>query len=153
MHTHAQHRDIKCRQHAVFALGNLCANHENLERVVKAGCLKTIITYAFPSTDTSTNVQFQAVAALRGQPEICIGNVIGSNIFNIGAVLGGAGVLKPFAFVPEFADLGVTVVATILLVFVLRRANGVPRALGAVMALAYAGFLAFKVLTDNAGAG
>ena len=94
-----------------------------------------------------------AVAALRGRPEICIGNVIGSNIFNIGAVLGGAGVLKPFAFVPEFADLGVTVVATILLVFVLRRANGVPRALGAVMALAYAGFLAFKVLTDNAGAG
>jgi hypothetical protein len=34
--------------------------------VVKAGALRTIITYAFPSTDTSANVQFQAVAALRG---------------------------------------------------------------------------------------
>ena len=96
----SKHHDIKCRQHAVFALGNLCANHDNLERIVKAGCVKTLITsvlhalferqmsciglrelcvwtseestvcvlgrYAFPSTDSSTNVQFQAIAALRG---------------------------------------------------------------------------------------
>ena len=62
----SKHHDIKCRQHAVFALGNLCANHDNLERVVQAGCVKTLITYAFPSTDSSTNVQFQAIAALRG---------------------------------------------------------------------------------------
>ena len=62
----SKHRDIKCRQHAVFALGNLCANHDNLEPIIRTGCLKTFITYAFPSTDTSTNVQFQAIAALRG---------------------------------------------------------------------------------------
>lgn len=94
-----------------------------------------------------------AVAALRGQPEICIGNVIGSNIFNIGAVLGGAGLLKPFAFDPHFADLGVTVAATILLVLVLRGAKGVPRLLGGAMALSYASFLAVKVFTDSATTG
>ena len=94
-----------------------------------------------------------AVAALRGQPEICIGNVIGSNIFNIGAVLGGAGLLKPFAFAPSFADLSVTVVATVLLVCVLRRAKGIPRLLGVAMALCYAGFLTFKVVTDTTPAG
>ena len=63
---YAKHRDIKARQHAVFAVGNLCANTDNCEAIVKSGALKTLITYAFPSTDTSTNVQFQAVAALRG---------------------------------------------------------------------------------------
>ena len=63
---YAKHRDIKCRQHAIFCLANLCSNHDNLEAVVKGGSLRTIITYAFPSTDSSTNVQFQAVAALRG---------------------------------------------------------------------------------------
>jgi len=94
-----------------------------------------------------------AVAALRGHSEICIGNVIGSNIFNIGAVLGGAGLLKPFAFQPNFADLGVTVVATILLVAVLRGAKGVPRLLGVFMALAYAGYVSFKVLTVTPEAG
>lgn len=62
----SKHRDIKCRQHAVFCVGNLCANAENLDAIMAASCLKTIITYAFPSTDVSTNVQFQSVAALRG---------------------------------------------------------------------------------------
>ena len=51
----SKHRDIKCRQHAVFALGNLCANHDNLETIVAAGCLKTIITYAFPSTSHNSH--------------------------------------------------------------------------------------------------
>ena len=91
-----------------------------------------------------------AVAAMRGQPEICIGNVIGSNIFNIGAVLGGAGLLKPFAFDPQFADLLLTVGATVGLVLVLRVSRGVSRVLGVVMTAAYAGFLTFKVLTDPA---
>jgi hypothetical protein len=63
---YSKHRDVKCRQHAVFALGNLCANEANLDAIVQSGALKTLITYAFPSTDTSTNVQFQAIAALRG---------------------------------------------------------------------------------------
>lgn len=62
----SKHRDIKARHHAVFALGNICANPENIEAVVVGGALKTLITYAFPSTDTSMNVQFQAIAALRG---------------------------------------------------------------------------------------
>lgn len=62
----SKHQDIKARQHAVFALGNICANPDNLEAVVLSGALKTLITYSFPSTDTSVNVQFQAIAALRG---------------------------------------------------------------------------------------
>ena len=62
----SKHRDIKCRQHAVFCLGNLCSNMENLDQIVSTGALRTIITYAFPSSDVSANVQFQAVAALRG---------------------------------------------------------------------------------------
>ena len=62
----SKHRDIKCRQHAVFCLGNLCSNIDNLQQVLGSGSLRTIITYAFPSSDVSANVQFQAVAALRG---------------------------------------------------------------------------------------
>jgi hypothetical protein len=62
----SKHRDIKCRQHAVFCIGNLCASADNLEPIMGSGCLRTLITYAFPSSDSSSNVQFQAVAALRG---------------------------------------------------------------------------------------
>ncbi len=62
----SKHRDIKCRQHAVFCIGNLCSNTDNLEQIMSSGILRTLITYAFPSSDSSSNVQFQAVAALRG---------------------------------------------------------------------------------------
>jgi hypothetical protein len=62
----SKHRDIKCRQHAVFCIGNLCSNPDNLQQIMSSGILRTLITYAFPSSDNSSNVQFQAVAALRG---------------------------------------------------------------------------------------
>lgn len=63
----AKHRDVKCRQYSVFSIGNLCSNDDNLEQIVEAGCIKVLIRYAFPSTDSATNdVQFQAIAAMRG---------------------------------------------------------------------------------------
>ncbi len=92
-----------------------------------------------------------AVAALRRQPEICIGNVIGSNIFNVGAVLGIAGLLQPFPVnVGElWRVMTVTAVSAVLLVFVLRRCNGVPRFVGWLFVAAYAGFLTLEVLLSK----
>lgn len=91
------------------------------------------------------------VAAARGQPEISIGNIVGSNIFNVGAVLGIAGLIEPFPVdVPALSRLlAMTVVSSFLLVLVLRRLRGVPRAIGAVFLLVYAGFLANEVLTTS----
>ena len=36
-------------------------------------------------------------AALTGQTDISIGNVIGSNIFNLGFILGGTAIIRPIA--------------------------------------------------------
>jgi hypothetical protein len=62
----SKHNDMRCRQHAVFCIANLCSNPDNLEAIITSGSLRTIITYAFPTSDASSNVQFQAVSALRG---------------------------------------------------------------------------------------
>jgi hypothetical protein len=62
----SSHRDITCRHNAVLAIGNLCSNSANHETIVAEGCVKALVTYAFPSQDASVNVQFQAVAGLRG---------------------------------------------------------------------------------------
>jgi cation:H+ antiporter len=40
------------------------------------------------------------LAALRGQTDIAVGNVIGSNIFNLAGVLGLTGIIKPIAVDP-----------------------------------------------------
>ena len=89
------------------------------------------------------------IAALRGQPEICIGNVVGSNIFNVGAVLGGAGLLQPFAISDDPVlpmSLAFTVASAIALVAVLRAMQGVTRGVGVLFLIVYAGFLACGVL-------
>lgn len=51
----------------------------------------TIVSAGTSMPELSTSV----VAALRGQPDIAIGNVVGSNIFNVLGILGVAGLTSP----------------------------------------------------------
>lgn len=100
---------------------------------------------SLPELATST------VAALRQQPEIAIGNVVGSNIFNVGAVLGVAGLIRPFPV--DTVALGPLIIATavsaVALVAVLRVWRGVPRAMGFVFLAAYAVFLTREVVRSH----
>jgi cation:H+ antiporter len=96
---------------------------------------------SLPELATST------VAAARGQPEIAVGNVLGSNIFNVGCVLGLSALVQPFGV--DRAALGGLMVATagsaLLLAAVLRLQHGVNRRTGAVFLLVYAGYLAWEI--------
>ena len=89
-----------------------------------------------------------AIAAKKGQPEIAIGNVVGSNIFNVGAVLGIAGLLQPFPVDREALGrlMVATVVSALALVLVLRLRNGISRPTGVVFLLAYGGYVAYEVV-------
>jgi cation:H+ antiporter len=112
------------------------------------GLSEAIIGMTIVAVGTSLpELATSAVAAVRGQPEICIGNVVGSNIFNVGAVLGTAGVLQPFPV--DTASLGrlmvVTVLSAIALVVVLRTRGVIGRGMGIVFLAAYVGFLGYEV--------
>src|SRR6056300_563098 len=62
-----QHRDVKCREHAVLALGNLCTNPNHVKRLIDAKCADALVAYSFPtSAEDSVNTQFQAIAGLHG---------------------------------------------------------------------------------------
>jgi cation:H+ antiporter len=88
------------------------------------------------------------VAALRGHSAIAIGNVIGSNIFNILLILGGASVIAPIksSLGPIAVDaallLGITAIAA-LMMFGNRR---ISRLEGAILVICYAGFIAAAAL-------
>lgn len=87
-----------------------------------------------------------AVAAARGQPEIAVGNILGSNIFNVGAVLGFTALLQPFAV--DTRALGGLMVATavsaLALVASLRLRGGVSRPCGCVFLGCYVAFVAWE---------
>ena len=62
-----RHCDVKCRQHAILALGNLCANPLHAKRLIDIKCMEALVSFSFPpTTEDSINAQFQAVAGLHG---------------------------------------------------------------------------------------
>jgi hypothetical protein len=62
-----RHRDVKCREHAVLALGNLCTNPVHVKRLVDVKCSDALVAYSFPTVaEDSANAQFQAIAGLHG---------------------------------------------------------------------------------------
>lgn len=83
------------------------------------------------------------VAARRGQAELSVGNVLGSNIFNVFGVLGASAVAAPLSAEPEMLtrDLPVMLAATALLTVMVLTRQRIGRAAGAAMLAGYAGYL------------
>ncbi len=87
------------------------------------------------------------VAAWRGQTDLAIGNVLGSNVFNVFAVMGVAAMTGPIKIPPGFLIFDVWVVlASIvaLTIFILKRAP-IGRKVGVVFLLAYALYIAATI--------
>jgi cation:H+ antiporter len=84
-----------------------------------------------------------AVAAWRGMSSLAIGNVIGSNIFNIFFVLGGAGMVAPVTGDVQSLriDLFVMIAFTMLAVVLMRGARRISRLEGTVLLAGYGGVL------------
>jgi len=86
-----------------------------------------------------------AIAAIRRQTEIAVGNIVGSNIFNIFSILGITALIAPipaearFASIDMFWVAGASVALTVI-AFVL---GGLPRLAGAVLLASYGGYLWF----------
>ncbi len=94
------------------------------------------------------------VASWRGHNEVAIGNVLGSNIFNIFAVMGAAAIAGPVSIPPKFLvfDVWVMLAATIALtIYVLRRAP-IGRKTGLVFLVGYGLYMA-AIARDIVGAG
>lgn len=87
------------------------------------------------------------IAARKGQSDIAIGNIVGSNIFNVLFVLGIAGAILPIPFNPAFLFDGVVaiIVAVLLWLFTLRhhRLTYIP---GLIFITMYVLFLVYLIM-------
>lgn len=83
------------------------------------------------------------VAARRHHPELAVGNVLGSNLFNVLGVLGAAAVAAPIPADDEmlWRDLPAMALATLLLTGLVLRGRPITRAKGAAMLGAYVIYL------------
>ncbi len=86
-----------------------------------------------------------AVAAFRRHSEIAIGNVLGSNIFNIIGILGATAVFHPVAIAPSIAsfDIPLMLGVTVLLALMLLGLKSINRLAGAAFLLLYMGYCGY----------
>ena len=80
-------------------------------------------------------------AALRGKPGLAIGNVVGSNIYNILLIGGATMSIAPFAIPADLLTYELVVLAgsAVLFLLIVSYAKQIGRALGAFLLALYAG--------------
>lgn len=104
----------------------------------------TIIAIGTSLPELATSI----VAAIKKKPDIIIGNVIGSNIFNVFFILGTTATIKPLPF--DFSinfDVGVSMLASVLL-FVTTMTLGrkiITRSEGIIFLVLYVSFITYSI--------
>ncbi len=105
----------------------------------------TIIAIGTSLPELATSI----VAAIKKKPDIIIGNVIGSNIFNVFFILGTTATIKPLPF--DFSinfDVGVSMLASVLL-FVTTMTLGrkiITRSEGIIFLVLYVSFITYSIV-------
>ncbi|MBE6358249.1 MAG: calcium/sodium antiporter [Lentisphaerae bacterium] len=100
----------------------------------------TVVALGTSLPELATSV----VAAVKGEQDIAIGNVIGSNMFNILCILGIAPLISPIhAPTIDLIDLGMMLFLTIALFPIMRTGWKINRAEGAFLLLIYCGYTAW----------
>ena len=92
-----------------------------------------------------------AMAAYKRNVEIAVGNVVGSNIFNIFFVLGISAIIKPLPFqMKNNRDIGMVIFSSLLLFLFMftGKKRSLDRWEGLIFLLCYGVFVAYLVFTD-----
>ena len=107
----------------------------------------TIIAIGTSLPEVATSV----ASALKGKPDLAMGNVVGSNIFNLLAVIGTAGVIAPTTIYPDVMDRDVPIMFAITILMLLLatpwRSNHVlTRIGGAILLAGYISYLGYLII-------
>jgi len=104
----------------------------------------TLVAFGTSLPELATSV----VAALKKETELSMGNVLGSNVFNLGLIVGAAFTIRPAA-VPAFVihqDIPFLVVATVAVGLVVLRDARISRAEGGFLAALFAAYVVFVLV-------
>lgn len=118
-----------------------------VEIAERLGMSKSIIALTIVAAGTSIpELATSAVAAFKKNADIAVGNVVGSNIFNIFMILGVSAVIKPLGL-GSITILDISLVAVISLVLFIKSYNyTVSRVEGGLLLLMYVAYVVYLIL-------
>lgn len=103
----------------------------------------TIVAFGTSLPELVTSV----IAAKKGSTDIAVGNIVGSNIFNILFVAGTSGLITPVSFEAGFIiDSIISIGAVLLLMLCILKGRKLTRPGGFVMLTAYIGYFIYLLL-------
>jgi cation:H+ antiporter len=108
----------------------------------------TIVAFGTSLPELATSV----VAALRKEMDISIGNLVGSNVFNIMSVLGAASLVRPIPIPGGFIESGLVIDYFVMMLtsflpwLMMRRTYTVTRQGGIILFFCYVGYLAYLII-------
>lgn len=111
------------------------------------GMTQTLIGLTIVAIGTSLpELATSITAALKGESDIAVGNVVGSNIFNALGILGISAMIRPLPTATfSLVDLGVMLAFTILMLPMARNDSRILRWEGFVLLAGYVGYLAWII--------
>ena len=87
------------------------------------------------------------VAAKKGESEIALGNVVGSNLFNIFYILGCSATILPMHVSGTYIyDIGLLIIVSVLAFIPIAKSKKVGRVMGGVMTLAYVAYTVYLIM-------
>lgn len=103
----------------------------------------TIVAFGTSLPELVTSV----TAAKRGKADIAIGNIVGSNVFNILFVVGTTALITPVAYASSFLIDGIlAIVAGVILLLGVLRKQELRRPVGILMLIVYAGYFVYLMI-------
>lgn len=127
---------------ALIVLGSKFTVDAATELAREFGISERFIGLTIVALGTSLPELFTSVAAARkGNADIAIGNIVGSNIFNILFIVGLSAIIVPVPFAKEFIfDTAIAIAAAVLLFLCCFRDRKLSRAGGILMLISYAAY-------------
>lgn len=108
----------------------------------------TVVAVGTSLPELSTSV----VAAIRKEEDIAIGNVVGSNIFNVLCIMGVSPLLRPIQNENvSRVDFGMMILCSVLLFPIMKSGFVINRLEGAFFLLLYIGYTTYLVLSAGGG--
>ena len=140
----------------IFIIGGLAAIIIGGDLVVDSACdiaaafgmSEALIGLTIVAAGTSLpELVTSVVAARKGDSGLALGNVVGSNIFNILFILGAASAITTINVAKElFIDTAILIAVTLLMYFLCRSKEKTSRTEGVVCVLVYAAYMAYIIL-------
>ena len=135
---------------AGIVFGGYLVVENSIQIALSLGMSETLVGLTIVAVGTSLPELVTSVtAAMKKHTEIALGNIVGSNIFNIFFILGASASIHPLAVDPKiFFDMWLMIFVTLLLLIISRTHHKISRIEGTILAIIYIVYLAYIIFRN-----